>query len=119
VWPPAAETDAFLNRPMRVGLGLSTKERRIGQTAHDFTAALGAREAVVSRAKKRGGIATVASRFLQRIGAVAGRREATMRRIEAPWRPLARPRARARSARRLAADPRPEPRRNSICGRSN
>ncbi len=91
VWPPAAETDAFLNRPMRLELGLSAPERQIGQTAHDFTAALGAREAVVSRAKKRGGSPTVASRFLQRIGAVAG--EATMRRIEARgdhWLGLAR-----------------------------
>ena len=43
VWPPAAETDAFLNRSMRAALGLSPPERRIGQTAHDFVAALGAR----------------------------------------------------------------------------
>ena len=42
VWPPAAETDAFLNRSMRAALGLSPPERRIGQTAHDFVAALGA-----------------------------------------------------------------------------
>ena len=41
VWPPAVETDAFLNRPMRAALGLSAPERRIGQTAHDFVAALG------------------------------------------------------------------------------
>jgi ATP-dependent helicase/nuclease subunit B len=72
VWPPAAETDAFLNRPMRAALGLSAPERRIGQTAHDFTSALGARECVLSRARKRGGSPTVASRFLQRIAAVAG-----------------------------------------------
>ncbi len=72
VWPPAAQTDAFLNRPMRLQLGLSAPERRIGQTAHDFTAALGARDVVISRAKKRGGSPTVASRLLQRMGAVAG-----------------------------------------------
>ncbi|MBV8471979.1 MAG: double-strand break repair protein AddB, partial [Hyphomicrobiales bacterium] len=72
IWPPAAQTDAFLNRPMRAALGLSAPERRIGQTAHDFAAALGAPEAIVSRAKKRGGAPTVASRFLQRMGAVAG-----------------------------------------------
>jgi ATP-dependent helicase/nuclease subunit B len=72
VWPPAVETDAFLNRPMRAALGLSAPERRIGQTAHDFVAALGAREAILSRAKKRGGQPTVASRFLQRMGAAAG-----------------------------------------------
>ncbi|HEV3044925.1 MAG TPA: PD-(D/E)XK nuclease family protein, partial [Roseiarcus sp.] len=72
VWPPAAETDAFLNRPMRAALGLSPPERRIGQTAHDFVAALGARQAILSRARKRGGAPTVASRFLQRIAAAAG-----------------------------------------------
>jgi ATP-dependent helicase/nuclease subunit B len=72
VWPPAVETDAFLNRPMRAALGLSAPERRIGQTAHDFVGALGAREAILSRAKKRGGQPTVASRFLQRMRAAAG-----------------------------------------------
>ncbi|RBP05697.1 ATP-dependent helicase/nuclease subunit B [Roseiarcus fermentans] len=72
VWPPAVNTDAFLNRPMRARLGLSPPERRIGQTAHDFVAALGARETILSRARKRGGEPTVASRFLQRLGAAAG-----------------------------------------------
>jgi ATP-dependent helicase/nuclease subunit B len=72
VWPPAVETDAFLNRPMRAALGLAMPERRIGQTAHDFVAALDAREAVLSRAKKRGGEPTVASRFLQRLAAASG-----------------------------------------------
>ncbi len=72
VWPPAVETDAFLNRPMRAALGLSAPERRIGQTAHDFVAALGAGEAFVSRSRKRGTEPTVASRFLQRIVAAAG-----------------------------------------------
>jgi ATP-dependent helicase/nuclease subunit B len=72
VWPPTVETDAFLNRPMRAALGLSAPERRIGQTAHDFVTALGAGEAILSRAKKRGGEPTVASRFLQRMAAAAG-----------------------------------------------
>jgi ATP-dependent helicase/nuclease subunit B len=72
VCPPAVETDAFLNRPMRAKLGLSAPERRIGQTALDFANALGAQEAILSRAKKRDGEPTVASRFLQRMGAAAG-----------------------------------------------
>ena len=72
VWPPAVDTDAFLNRPMRAELGLSPPERRIGQTAHDFAEALGAREAILSRAKKRGGEPTVASRLLLRLAAAAG-----------------------------------------------
>ncbi len=71
-WPPAVDTDAFLNRPMRAKLGLSAPERRVGQTAHDFLAACGAPEVILSRARKRGGEPTVASRFLQRIGAAAG-----------------------------------------------
>jgi ATP-dependent helicase/nuclease subunit B len=74
VWPPAVETDAFLNRPMRAELGLSAPERRIGQTAHDFVSGLGAREAVITRSKKRGGEPMVASRFLLRISAAAGAR---------------------------------------------
>ncbi|HEY1886291.1 MAG TPA: PD-(D/E)XK nuclease family protein, partial [Roseiarcus sp.] len=63
--------------PMRAALGLSAPERRIGQTAHDFVSALGAREAILSRAKKRGGQPTVASRFLQRIAAAAGHKAMT------------------------------------------
>ena len=81
---------------MRAALGLSAPERRIGQTAHDFVAALGAREAILSRAKKRGGAPTVASRFLQRMGAVAG--EAAYGEACARGDALARPGARDRQA---------------------
>ncbi|MDJ1158901.1 double-strand break repair protein AddB [Chelatococcus sp. SYSU_G07232] len=72
VWPPATRTDAFLNRPMRLALGLTQPERRIGQTAHDFVQALGVRDAVVTRAQKRDSAPTVPSRFLQRMRALAG-----------------------------------------------
>ncbi|WP_446686870.1 double-strand break repair protein AddB [Pseudochelatococcus lubricantis] len=72
VWPPRTRSDAFLNRPMRAMLGLSSPERRIGQTAHDFAEALGAREVVMTRAVKRDGAPTVPSRFLQRMKALAG-----------------------------------------------
>jgi ATP-dependent helicase/nuclease subunit B len=72
VWPPRAETDAFLNRPMRARIGLNPPERRIGQTAHDFVQALGVPDAVITRAVKRGGSPTVPSRFLQRLKALAG-----------------------------------------------
>ncbi len=107
VWPPAAETDAFLNRTMRASLGLSAPERRIGQTAHDFSAALGAPEAIVSRAKKRLGAPTVASRFLQRLGAVAGEAEmAAMQRRGERWLGYARALDHGETRERLA---RPEP----------
>jgi ATP-dependent helicase/nuclease subunit B len=72
VWPPVAKTDAFLNRPMRDAVGLPSAERRVGQTAHDFVAAIGARNAVITRSAKREGAPTVPSRFLQRMRAVAG-----------------------------------------------
>ena len=72
IWPPQTQSGAFLNRPMRAELGLSAPERRIGQTAHDFTMAMGAARVVISRAAKRGGAPTVPSRFLQRLEALAG-----------------------------------------------
>jgi len=73
VWPPQTEAGAFLNRSMRRQLGLSPPERRIGQSAHDFAMALGAPAVVVSRAVKRGGSPAVASRFVTRLRALAGR----------------------------------------------
>ena len=71
-WPPQTRTDAFLNRAMRHELGLSAPERRIGRTAHDFMQAMGAPRVVLSRARKRQRAPTVASRFLQRMAALAG-----------------------------------------------
>ncbi len=72
VWPPQAETGAFLNRAMREALELTPPERRIGQSAHDFEMALGAPGVVLSHALKRDGSPTVASRFLTRLEALAG-----------------------------------------------
>lgn len=72
VWPMRTTTDAFLNRPMRIKVGLNPPERRIGQTAHDFVQALGCRDAVIARAAKREGAPTVPSRFLQRLRAFSG-----------------------------------------------
>ncbi len=72
VWPPQVRTSPFLNRPMRATLGLTPPERRIGQTAHDFTIAMGQPEVIISRAAKRGGAPTVPSRFLQRLAALTG-----------------------------------------------
>ncbi len=91
IWPPVAETDAFLNRPMRLKLGLTPPERRIGQTAHDFVQALGVRDAIITRARKRQGKPTVPSRFLERMRAFAG---------EGLWKEMV---ARGDRYRRLAA----------------
>jgi ATP-dependent helicase/nuclease subunit B len=72
VWPPDPTGDPWLSRPMRHTLGLDLPERRIGLSAHDFAQALGNREVILTRAAKREGAPTVASRFLQRLAAVAG-----------------------------------------------
>lgn len=70
IWPPQAHADAFLNRPMRAALGLTSPERRLGQTAHDFAQAMGNGKVILSRARKRDGAPVVASRFLQRMAAL-------------------------------------------------
>jgi ATP-dependent helicase/nuclease subunit B len=71
-WPPDAQNDAWLSRPMRQELGLDLPERRIGLTAHDFAQVLGAHEVVLTRAAKVAGAPTLWSRFAQRLAAVAG-----------------------------------------------
>ncbi len=73
VWPPAPRVDPWLSRPMRHQLGLDLPERRIGLSAHDFAQLLGTREVILSRAAKVGGAPAVASRFLHRLEAVAGK----------------------------------------------
>lgn len=70
-WPPEAHGDAWLNRPLRQRLGLDLPERRIGLAAHDFVQALGTENTVLLRARKQNGVETVASRFLQRLAAIA------------------------------------------------
>lgn len=71
VWPPEAHTDSWLNRPMRKAMGLDLPERRIGLSAHDFVQASAASELFLTRARKQGGVETIASRFVQRVAAVA------------------------------------------------
>lgn len=71
IWPPETHTDSWLNRPMRRHLGLDLPERRIGLSAHDFVQAAGARELFLTRARKQNGVETIASRFVQRLSAVA------------------------------------------------
>lgn len=73
VWPPAPRVDPWLSRPMRHQLGLDLPERRIGLSAHDFVQLLGTKEVILTRAAKVGGAPAVASRFLHRIEAVAGK----------------------------------------------
>ena len=47
VWPQAAPIDPFLSRPMREAQGLSSPERRIGLSAHDFAQAAAAGDLIL------------------------------------------------------------------------
>jgi ATP-dependent helicase/nuclease subunit B len=89
-WPPQPRSDAWLSRPMRLELGLDLPERRIGLSAHDFAQMLGAREVILTRAAKLAGAPTVASRFVQRLAAVAGPRWQTALRHGEKYLALAR-----------------------------
>jgi ATP-dependent helicase/nuclease subunit B len=57
---------------MRSTLGLPQPERRIGLSAHDFAAALGAERVLLTRAEREGGAPTVPSRWLARLDALFG-----------------------------------------------
>lgn len=72
VWPAETRTDPWLSRAMRTEIGLPPPERRIGLAAHDFAEAFAAPRVILTRAEKRSGAPTVASRWLQRLFALAG-----------------------------------------------
>ena len=71
-WPAGVRNDAFLSRPMKSQLPLEPPERRIGLAAHDVQMLLGHRDVVLTRAGRASSKPTVASRWWQRIEAVAG-----------------------------------------------
>ena len=71
-WPAGVSNDAFLSRPMKSSIPLEPPERRIGLAAHDIQMLLGHPDVVLTRAERAGTQPTVASRWWQRIRAVAG-----------------------------------------------
>ena len=73
VFPPIAEEDPFLNRTMRLDLGLQPPERRIGQSAHDFVMFAAQQQVILTRAARSGEQPALPSRFLRRLEAFAGK----------------------------------------------
>ena len=71
-WPALPAPDPWLAPRIRSNLGLPGVEYRIGLSAHDFASALGAREVLITRAKRDSRSPTVASRFLLRLDALTG-----------------------------------------------
>jgi ATP-dependent helicase/nuclease subunit B len=71
-WPQIAQPDPWLAPAIRRHLGLATLDRNIGLSAHDLATALGAKDVLLTRARRDRSGPTVASRFLLRIKALFG-----------------------------------------------
>ena len=71
-WPALPAPDPWLAPRLRADLGLPSLERRIGLSAHDFACALGARQVLVTRARRDSRAEAVASRFWLRLEALTG-----------------------------------------------
>jgi ATP-dependent helicase/nuclease subunit B len=69
-WPGAAADDPWLSRPMRISFGLPPLERKIGLSAHDFCTAMSVQKIYMTRALRRNGSPTLASRWIQRLSAL-------------------------------------------------
>lgn len=67
VWPAPPGEDPFLSRAMRFKLGLPSVDQRIGLAAHDFAQLANAPNVVMTRALRRDGSPTLASRWLWRL----------------------------------------------------
>ena len=72
VWPSLPAPDPWLAPKIRAELSLAGLDYRIGLSAHDFASALGAREVLITRAKRDLRSPTVASRFWLRLEAISG-----------------------------------------------
>ena len=72
VWPQIAQPDPWLAPAIRRHLGLATLDRNVGLSAHDLATALGAKDVVLTRARRDRGGPGVASRFLLRMRAYLG-----------------------------------------------
>jgi ATP-dependent helicase/nuclease subunit B len=67
VWPAPPGEDPFLSRTMRAKLGLPSLDARIGLAAHDFAQLANAPNVILTRALRRDGSPTLASRWLWRL----------------------------------------------------
>lgn len=72
VWPALPAPDPWLAPQIRRSLGLPGLEQRIGVAAHDLAGALGAPDAIMTRARRDMSAPTIASRFWLRIKAMTG-----------------------------------------------
>ena len=88
VWPGTPAPDPWLAPRIRVELGLPGLERRIGVAAHDFGQGLGARQVLLTRARRDARSPMLASRFWLRLEAMAADRFERAHELEAWARAL-------------------------------
>ena len=108
MWPQLPSPDPWLAPRVRHELGLPGLERRIGLAAHDFAAALGGREVLVTRARRDARAPAIPSRFWLRLEAMTAgvsrspRHRSWARGLDRPagFLPAARPAPRPESAAR-------------------
>ncbi|MCW1428568.1 PD-(D/E)XK nuclease family protein [Novosphingobium sp. JCM 18896] len=72
VWPASPSPDALLPPAVLRALGVPGADFRIGLSAHDLAAALGAPEVVLSWAQRDEGAPVIPSRFVLRVRAMLG-----------------------------------------------
>ena len=104
VWPASPAPDALLPPAVLRALGVPGADFRIGLSAHDLAAALGAPDVVLSWARRDDGAPVIPSRFVLRIKAMLGDNASAHEEVEAlrlaRWIDLAEP---------AAPYPRPKP----------
>jgi len=71
-WPPLATPDPWLAPAIRARLRLPSLDRRTGLAAHDFVAAMGAPQVLLTRARRNDTAPQVPSRLWLRLEALAG-----------------------------------------------
>jgi ATP-dependent helicase/nuclease subunit B len=87
-WPGQPAPDPWLAPRIRSELGLPGLERRVGLAAHDLAGALGAPNALMTRARRDAKSPAIASRFWLRLQALAGERFDRARDLEGWTRAL-------------------------------
>jgi ATP-dependent helicase/nuclease subunit B len=85
VWPAPPGEDPFLSRAMRSELGLPSLDERIGLAAHDFAQLATAPNVVLTRALRRDGSPTLASRWLWRLKTLMQGAGAELARVDLAW----------------------------------
>ena len=87
-WPGQPAPDPWLAPRIRSDLGLPGLERRVGVSAHDLAASLGAPAALMTRSRRDAKSPAIASRFWLRLQALAGERFERARALEGWTRAL-------------------------------